>query len=49
MGLQQSSAIGSTLREGEQFVNAFLFDEAMIQIVTRLDAFGETSELPLAA
>jgi hypothetical protein len=49
MGLQQSSAIGSTLPEGEQFVNAFLFDEAMIHIMTRLDAFGENSELPLAA
>jgi hypothetical protein len=38
MGLHQSSDIGSTLREGEQFVNAILFDEAMIHIMTRLDA-----------
>jgi len=40
MGLQQSSAIESTLREDEQFVNAFFSDMEKIQIATRLDAFG---------
>ncbi len=52
MSLQQYSIIESTLREGEQFVNAFFSIEEKIQIATLLDAFGvEYLELtsPLAS
>lgn len=52
MGLQQFSIIESTLREGEQFVNAFFSTAEKIQIATLLDAFGvEYLELtsPLAS
>lgn len=52
MSLSQFSIIESTLREGEQFVNAFFSIEEKIQIATLLDAFGvEYIELtsPLAS
>lgn len=52
MSLQKFSIIESTLREGEQFVNAFFTIEEKIQIATLLDAFGvEYLELtsPLAS
>lgn len=52
MSLQNFSIIESTLREGEQFVNAFFTIEEKIQIATLLDAFGvEYLELtsPLAS
>ena len=52
MSLQNFSIIESTLREGEQFVNAFFSIEEKIQIATLLDAFGvEYLELtsPLAS
>jgi len=52
MSLQNFSIIESTLREGEQFVNAFFSVEEKIQIATLLDAFGvEYLELtsPLAS
>ncbi|MDJ0757238.1 MAG: homocitrate synthase [Ardenticatenaceae bacterium] len=52
MSLQNFSIIESTLREGEQFVNAFFSTEEKIQIATLLDAFGaEYLELtsPLAS
>jgi len=40
MVLQHYSIIESTLREGEQFVNAFFTLEQKIHIATLLDAFG---------
>lgn len=40
MSLEQFSIIDSTLREGEQFVNAFFTTEQKIRIATLLDAFG---------
>lgn len=40
MSLQNYSIIDSTLREGEQFVNAFFSTEQKIRIATLLDAFG---------
>jgi homocitrate synthase len=40
MSLQQFSIIESTLREGEQFVNAFFTTEQKIEIARMLDAFG---------
>ena len=40
MSLEQFSIIESTLREGEQFVNAFFTTEQKIRIATLLDAFG---------
>ena len=52
MSLQNFSIIESTLREGEQFVNAFFSVAEKIQIATLLDAFGvEYLELtsPLAS
>lgn len=52
MSLQKFSIIESTLREGEQFVNAFFSPAEKIQIATLLDAFGvEYIELtsPLAS
>ena len=52
MSLEQFSIIESTLREGEQFVNAFFSTAEKIQIATLLDAFGvEYLELtsPLAS
>lgn len=52
MSLQNFSIIESTLREGEQFVNAFFSTAEKIQIATLLDAFGvEYIELtsPLAS
>lgn len=39
-GLKKFSIIESTLREGEQFVNAFFTTEQKIRIATLLDAFG---------
>ncbi|NPV87384.1 MAG: homocitrate synthase [Anaerolineae bacterium] len=52
MSVQQFAIIDSTLREGEQFVNAFFTTEQKIRIATLLDAFGvEYIELttPLAS
>lgn len=52
MPLEKFAIIESTLREGEQFVNAFFSIEEKIQIATLLDAFGvEYLELtsPLAS
>ncbi len=52
MSLENFAIIESTLREGEQFVNAFFSIEEKIQIATLLDAFGvEYLELtsPLAS
>ena len=52
MSLTNFSIIESTLREGEQFVNAFFSSAEKIQIATLLDAFGvEYLELtsPLAS
>lgn len=52
MPLETFSIIESTLREGEQFVNAFFSTAEKIQIATLLDAFGvEYLELtsPLAS
>lgn len=40
MSLENFSIIDSTLREGEQFVNAFFSTEQKIRIATLLDAFG---------
>lgn len=40
MSLEAFSIIDSTLREGEQFVNAFFTTEQKIRIATLLDAFG---------
>ncbi len=40
MSLEQFSIIESTLREGEQFVNAFFSTEQKITIARMLDAFG---------
>jgi homocitrate synthase len=40
MSLQNYSIIDSTLREGEQFVNAFFSTEQKVRIATLLDAFG---------
>jgi homocitrate synthase len=40
MSLEKFSIIESTLREGEQFVNAFFTTEQKIRIATLLDAFG---------
>lgn len=52
MSLEKFAIIESTLREGEQFVNAFFSIEEKIQVATLLDAFGvEYVELtsPLAS
>ncbi len=52
MSIKNFAIIESTLREGEQFVNAFFSREEKIQIATLLDAFGvEYLELtsPLAS
>lgn len=52
MSLTEFSIIESTLREGEQFVNAFFSTEQKIRLATMLDAFGvEYLELtsPLAS
>jgi homocitrate synthase len=40
MSLEKFSIIESTLREGEQFVNAFFTTEQKVRIATLLDAFG---------
>jgi homocitrate synthase len=40
MSLESFSLIDSTLREGEQFVNAFFTTEQKVRIATLLDAFG---------
>jgi homocitrate synthase len=40
MSLEQFSIIESTLREGEQFVNAFFSTEQKIEIAQMLDEFG---------
>jgi homocitrate synthase len=40
MSLKNYAIIESTLREGEQFVNAFFTSEQKIRIATLLDAFG---------
>ncbi len=40
MSLEKFSIIDSTLREGEQFVNAFFTTEQKIRVATLLDAFG---------
>src|SRR5512136_1048779 len=40
MSLERFSIIESTLREGEQFVNAFFTIEQKVRIATLLDAFG---------
>ncbi|MDX1412826.1 MAG: homocitrate synthase [Candidatus Promineifilaceae bacterium] len=40
MSLEKFSIIESTLREGEQFVNAFFTPEQKVWIATMLDAFG---------
>jgi homocitrate synthase len=40
MSLEHFSIIESTLREGEQFVNAFFTTEQKVRIATLLDAFG---------
>ena len=40
MSLNSFSIIESTLREGEQFINAFFSTEQKIRIATLLDAFG---------
>jgi homocitrate synthase len=40
MSLEKFSIIDSTLREGEQFVNAFFSTAQKIRIATLLDAFG---------
>ena len=40
MSLEKFAIIDSTLREGEQFVNAFFTTEQKIRIATLLDAFG---------
>jgi homocitrate synthase len=52
MSINNFAIIESTLREGEQFVNAFFSREEKVQIATLLDAFGvEYLELtsPLAS
>lgn len=52
MSLEHFSIIESTLREGEQFVNAFFTTDQKVRIATLLDAFGvEYLELttPLAS
>ena len=40
MSLDKFSIIESTMREGEQFVNAFFTTEQKIRIASLLDAFG---------
>ncbi len=40
MSLESFAIIDSTLREGEQFVNAFFTPEQKIRLATLLDAFG---------
>lgn len=40
MSLEKFSVIDSTLREGEQFINAFFTTEQKIRIASLLDAFG---------
>ena len=40
MSLEKFSIIESTLREGEQFVNAFFTTEQKVRVATLLDAFG---------
>ncbi len=47
MPLDQFSIIESTLREGEQFVNAFFTTEQKIELARMLDDFGvSTSNSP---
>ncbi len=40
MSLDQFSIIESTLREGEQFANAFFTSDQKVEIAQLLDAFG---------
>ena len=40
MGLDDFSIIESTLREGEQFANAFFSSDQKVEIARLLDAFG---------
>ena len=40
MSLEQFAIIESTLREGEQFANAFFDSEQKVEIAHLLDAFG---------
>ena len=40
MSLESFAIIESTLREGEQFANAFFTSEQKVEIAHRLDAFG---------
>jgi len=40
MSLNNFSVIESTLREGEQFANAFFTSDQKLEIAQRLDAFG---------
>ena len=40
MSLQNYSIIESTLREGEQFVNAFFTTDQKIEIARMLEEFG---------
>ncbi|MFN2203290.1 MAG: homocitrate synthase, partial [Caldilineaceae bacterium] len=40
MGLDDFAIIESTLREGEQFANAFFDTDQKIEIAKLLDAFG---------
>ena len=47
MSLHNFSIIESTLREGEQFVNAFFSTEQKERIARLLDEFGVEYELPL--
>ncbi len=40
MSLDNFAIIESTLREGEQFANAFFSSDQKVEIATLLDAFG---------
>ena len=40
MSLDQFAIIESTLREGEQFANAFFTSDQKVEIAQLLDAFG---------
>ena len=40
MSLDQFAIIESTLREGEQFANAFFTSDQKVEIARLLDAFG---------
>ena len=40
MSLENFAIIESTLREGEQFANAFFSSDQKVEIATLLDAFG---------